>query len=428
MLLNRERANRIMDREGLDALIAVAPINVYYLSDYWGALMRMRRPFYNYALLPRDPAKPAALIVTGVEHLRFFHKPDATWMENRIPYVHPVYQDRRDFDPDVEDPEAVAYGMKWPISHNTLSPRDEEYLAYMEAHKGKAAVNALYALKMGITDAGLENARIGSDDPRIGGWLHEIGMPGVQISDATTLFREIRMVKTPREIELMRKVATMNEEALEAVIDSIRVGMPRMELETIYNVEIAKRGGRGLYLATGQHGTNNNMGGVLEGETITFDGLCEYQNYHGDLGRVAVVGTPREDVLQRVEAVKIGCQALLDTIRPGVTGAEATAAVVDAVRGAGFEGFFFATPHSIGLEHSDHKIPIGPVLPGGNGEFVFEENMIFSLDMPYYEIGWGNMHVEDQILVTADGVEPLTNCDVSLRVRPAIPYEGPVYG
>ncbi|CCA92873.1 M24 family metallopeptidase [Novosphingobium sp. PP1Y] len=422
MLLNRERANRIMDREGLDALVAVAPINVYYLSDYWGALMRMRRSFYNYAVLTRDESKPSALIVTGVEHLRFFHNPAATWMENRMPYVHPIYQDRRDFDPDVEDPEAIEYGMKWPISHDTLSPRDKEYLAYMEAHRGKASVNALYALKKGLQEAGLESARIGSDDPRIGPWLHEIGLPGVMISEATTLFREIRMVKTPREIELMRQVARMNEEALEAVIDSLRVGMPRTELERIYNVEIARRGGRGLYLATGQHGTNNNLGGVLETETITFDGLCEYQNYHGDLGRVAVCGSPRPDVVERVKALEIGCETLLKTIRPGITANEVTSTVIEAVRKGGFEGFFFATPHSIGLEHSDHMIPIGPTLPGGNGEFVFEENMIFSLDMPYYEIGWGNLHVEDQILVTANGAEPLTNCDVSLRVRPATPY------
>ena len=43
MLLNKDRAYAIMDREGLDGLIATSPINVYYLSDYWGALMRMRR-------------------------------------------------------------------------------------------------------------------------------------------------------------------------------------------------------------------------------------------------------------------------------------------------------------------------------------------------------------------------------------------------
>ena len=45
------------------------------------------------------------------------------------------------------------------------------------------------------------------------------------------------------------------------------------------------------------------------------------------------------------------------------------------------------------------------------------------LSRPYYEIGWGNLHVEDQILVTKTGVELLTSGDVSLRVRPALPYD-----
>jgi len=216
----------------------------------------------------------------------------------------------------------------------------------------------------------------------------------------------------------MRQVARINEEALEAVIGSLQVGMPRDDLEIIYNVEVARRGARGLYLATGQNGTNNNLGRVLEGESITFDGLCEYKNYHGDLGRVAVCGDPKPELVRRMKALEVGCQTVLEVVKPGVTGREVTDAVIDAVRKAGFPGFFFATPHSIGLEHSDHKIPIGPTLPGGNGEFIFEENMIFSLDMPYYEIGWGNLHTEDQILVTATGVEPLTSCDIALRVRP----------
>ena len=36
MLLNRSRAKDILEREKLDGLIAQLPINVYYLSDYWG--------------------------------------------------------------------------------------------------------------------------------------------------------------------------------------------------------------------------------------------------------------------------------------------------------------------------------------------------------------------------------------------------------
>jgi Xaa-Pro aminopeptidase len=224
------------------------------------------------------------------------------------------------------------------------------------------------------------------------------------------------MVKSPDEIAIMRDVARINQEALEITIASLQAGMLRTDLEIVYNVELAKRGARGIYLATGQAGTNQNLGKVLANEPITFDGLCDYKNYLGDLGRIAVVGQPSDELARRAVALQVGCDRVLEVVKPGVTGREVSDVVVEAVRKAGFEGFFFATPHSIGLEHSDHKIPIGPTLPGGNGEFVFEENMIFSLDMPYYEIGWGNLHVEDQILVTANGVEPLTNCDVSLRV------------
>jgi Xaa-Pro aminopeptidase len=332
--------------------------------------------------------------------------------------VHPIYQDRRDFDPDVEDPEHVQYGMKWPIRHDSLSPRDKDYLEYQEQNRGNASVNALYALKKALVAAGLDGAKVGSDDPRVGPWLNEIGLPHLQVSDATTVFRDIRMVKSPAEIAIMRDVGRINEEALEVTIASLEAGMPRDQLEIVYNVELAKRGARGIYLATGQAGTNQNLGQVVEHESITFDGLCDYKNYLGDLGRIAVVGEPRPELIRRARALEVGCQRVLDVVKPGITGAEVSAAVIDAVRSAGFEGFFFATPHSIGLEHSDHKIPIGPTLPGGNGEFLFEEGMIFSLDMPYYEIGWGNLHVEDQILVTADGVDPLTSCDVSLRILP----------
>ena len=54
MLLNKPRALEVMDKHRIDGLVAVNQVNVYYLTDYWGPLMRMRRSFYNYAVLPRD--------------------------------------------------------------------------------------------------------------------------------------------------------------------------------------------------------------------------------------------------------------------------------------------------------------------------------------------------------------------------------------
>ena len=55
MLLNRERARATMDKRGLDALVAVTPGNVYYLSDYGTEHSFHFAPWgLSCAILPRD--------------------------------------------------------------------------------------------------------------------------------------------------------------------------------------------------------------------------------------------------------------------------------------------------------------------------------------------------------------------------------------
>ena len=91
-------------------------------------------------------------------------------------------------------------------------------------------------------------------------------------------------------------------------------------------------------------------------------------------------------------------------IKPGVTGSALIEAVLETIRGEGFGDFLLVVPHSIGLEHTDHPMPIGLDTPESKGELVFRENMTINVDMPYHELGWGAMHLEDTIVVTADGM------------------------
>ena len=43
MLLNRPRAVEVMERHGLDGLVATNRHNIYYLTDFWGYEMRGER-------------------------------------------------------------------------------------------------------------------------------------------------------------------------------------------------------------------------------------------------------------------------------------------------------------------------------------------------------------------------------------------------
>jgi Xaa-Pro aminopeptidase len=59
--------------------------------------------------------------------------------------------------------------------------------------------------------------------------------------------------------------------------------------------------------------------------------------------------------------------------------------------------------HGIGL--AAHEFP---VLNPANRDVIVEEGMVFCIETPYYEIGWGGMMVEDMIVVRRHGPELLT--------------------
>ena len=170
MLLNRERANDVMDRHGLDGLVAAFRENIYYLSDYWGPMFLMSRNYTLYALLPRDEAAPAALVMpgTGVYHLE--HVP--TWMPNIATFITRIPPRRippRDFEttteeidetPDLDRPvTAEALTDDVPLTpfptHPSarMKPRDRQLLDRYAQHREGAEITSTRALARAIRTA-----------------------------------------------------------------------------------------------------------------------------------------------------------------------------------------------------------------------------------------------------------------------------------
>jgi Xaa-Pro aminopeptidase len=423
MLLNRDRAIQVMEKHGLDAIVAAFPENIYYLSDYWGPMFLMSRNYTLYAVLPRNPEAPAALIMpgSGVYHL----EQTPTWMPNVQGYVTRLRPGAklppRDYEFSTEEiEEALALppdtpAMPYPTRDGPLSARDLQLQARYDRHRGKLEPTALYALRRAMREAGVEAGKIGFDDPRVLAWLQAVGCTQMTGTDALNIFKEIRMVKTAPEIAILRQAAKMSEHAIGAVIESMQIGMPLEDIGLVHMRAMAAQGGRSEWIIANLRGLNT--GEVEPNELIKLDSVGSYKQYRGDVGRTVIFGEPTQEMLDRNRAVMFAMEVAYDAIRPGKSFGEIVELTLGAVHKAGFPGFLIAGPHAVGLEHTDHPTSVGPEMPGTHPMY-FEENMVFTLDMPYHEFGWGTMHVEDMMVVRKNGCESLSSGDVSLRVRP----------
>ena len=410
MLLNQSRAYDIMDQRHLDGLIAHLPINVYYLTDYWSDVLAAGFDCACFGLLPRREDAPAALIIMALETRHLVST--ATWVPNIVTYTG---------EPTDEEQATADGGARyqgWPTRDNApLSPLAQQWVKSVERWCTSTTPNAMSALGRAIKDAELDQSTIGVDDERLLSWMTAAGTPQVTTLYAREAFNDIRLIKTDPELDLLRRAATCNQNAVVEAMDAARLGATWNELRSVYMQAMARQGGRGVYLACGVGGLPHRE--IVKGEPVMFDGLGTYAQYHGDFGRSLVVGEPSAELDARVRALQTGWEATREAIRPGVSYEDIAHIAHAAVTAAGFTGEFrLPVPHALGLEHTDD--PRSLLLPvGSKPNRVLEQNMVLNVDMPHTEIGWGSIHLEDTVRVTADGCEAFSAYPTELRTVPA---------
>lgn len=417
-LVNKERAYEIMDRYRLDALLATIPHNVYYLSSHDNAFYHTGIEHMLFALLPRHESAPASLIIWGALLYHLDYRP--TWMHAVEIFTAPqaTVQLTRDgaLSPQAlaGDPPAIRYNRNLVRKDAKYSDRDLFQLALAAEFADKPAATALHAVKRAIKAAGLTKSRIGIDDGRVIPWLKDVGLPDVAGVEAGDIFKEVRMVKSPNEIDLIRDCSVRCEQALDAAIASLHVGQEIADVELAYRRKLGELGGNTRWLIINQDGLNS--GRIERDKVIKIDSVGDYLGYVGDIGRSIVVGNPTEETARRNEANGKALREAYATIRPGTRFDDVANLVADVMRQQGFNGY--AAPHNVGMDHTDQ--PNSHARPRRNtAPLVFSEGTVFTIDVPYLEIGYGSSHVEDMMVCTKTGARPLSSGDVSLRLRPA---------
>ena len=150
---------------------------------------------------------------------------------------------------------------------------------------------------------------------------------------------------------------------------------------------------------------------LAPGDLIRFDLGCVYQGYRSDIARTAVLGTPSGKQRRYYDAARDGEQAAIAAMKPGVAVSHIFEVAMRVTREHGMPHYErHHVGHGIGLE------PYDPPTINAATTSALESGMVFCVERPYYEHGWGGVQVEDAVEITATGARRLTRSSQDLRI------------
>jgi Xaa-Pro aminopeptidase len=266
----------------------------------------------------------------------------------------------------------------------------------------------------------------------------------VQINDCSALIKQVRMVKSPYELELLGQTAKLHQQIYYRVAEVLREGMKDIELAAeieylsrsqnhLGNIRFRGFNGEMFFAAvlvgedsTVPSGYDTPLAGqaltpafpmgcsgkvIKRGEPVVVDCGGNYTGYIVDQTRVYAVGAlPAE--LERAHRISIEIlEGIKRRAKAGASVAEGYQWACEFARKYGLEENFMGyganrvsfIGHGVGLELNEL-----PVLTD-NKELILEQGMVMAVEPKFVFPGIGSVGVEDTLAVTEKGLEQLTD-------------------
>jgi len=237
------------------------------------------------------------------------------------------------------------------------------------------------------------------------------GLPDADLVSATSFVADARVLKTPREIELMRLAAEITAQSIRAGMECLHAGIS--ELETLAICVRTMLENRGEELAFTPEVSFGHMtefcaapasaNTLKPGDMVIFDLGCICQHYVGDLSRTFVFGVPTREQRAIREVVISAQSAAIGAARPGATAGELDSAAREVVRRAGYASYFnHGLGHGLGLDHHEP-----PFIEAGNLTRL-RPGMVFTVEPGIYVPGVGGARIEDVVVITDAGCQTIS--------------------
>ena len=368
------KAQRLLARSELDALLVWKDENVRYLTGMRAQLIAGKTALLNGCLLLPDE-DPIMLISGG----------DLQRARNSMPWI-------KEFHPI---PILEARGLIEGFFESTLVPLLERY----ELADGAIGIDECSFIQV-------EQFRT--------------RLPRARLADGDSLMQEARRVKLAEEIALMEEAGAIAEAVTESAIAAVRAGVRETDvvadaMHTLYRLGGEMAHVTTPFVASGEHMSPPNRLAsdkiIREGDLVFIDIGAMWSGYFSDMGRTVICGRPSTRQQEVYTAVHEALLAGTAACRAGSTNDDIAQAINTVGERHGFGDHFITLfiGHGVGIGANEPPY-VGEQLPGAE-TVVLETGMTFALEpliwVPGVRGGAG-VRLEDTVMVTEDGGRPLT--------------------
>ena len=365
-----DRVRALMDDEGLDALVVRAPDNVLYLTNFWSM------KGYDACVFPREGEPVLVCLEASAEDAA-----RTAWTE------------------DVRHVRGYDDGDARPVPSRTLDAAVAAARAYgrvgLELSLGTQASDRMVGEPTTFTKA----------------WFDAFK----DAADGTGVLARARMLKTEQEIARLRIANEIATQAMHHVRRRLEPGMKESEAAALWqgfvhgqgtareDVELALAfslvwAGEGIktFTATGDLP-------VVEGEPVLFEIWVCADGYWADHTKNLVIGELKPEYAELERGLLEVYEGAFEACSPGRSMAELDKSVRAGLAELGYAG---QPSHPIchGVGARAHEPPYPHQAAGG----AFEESMVLAVEPGVYWDGGGGLRVEDNFLVTKNGLEKLS--------------------
>jgi Xaa-Pro aminopeptidase len=379
--------SQALEQAGYGALVGTTAANVFYITGYQSLNHAVFETLHFAVFTPRG----TALVVPAVEVAAIVA------------------------DGVAVDHVAVFGGF---VAHYVPALGETE--ARIQALAGRKHPSPAHALADALGALGVTSGSIGLDERGLTEptWSDlKTRLAGFAIAPAADRLAAARRVKGPYEIECLQRALGIAEEALNAVLQTLKPGVTEREAAAAHEAEVIKRGagvsptsiafGERTWIPTAWPTER----ALRMGNLARFDVGCVFKGYHSSLARIAVMGEPDARQQSAAEALQAGLEEAIRTVAPGTTAGAVHERALGATRAAGLPDFQrYHLGHGIGLEPYER-----PKLTADNATRL-ETGEILRIEIPHYEIGWAGLNLRDTVLVTTRGSHVMNRSVRSLIV------------